>query len=565
MFGVVAALIWRRLAQPSLQLADYLQRQAADPTAAAPRVPASWSPWFDLTRDTFGAWREASARERMSEALRSSIVESALAAVITTDRRGRVVEFNPSAQAMLGRSRAEALGRKVGDIIIPERFRAAHDAALERLAAGGAPHILGRRVELAARRADGSELPVEMVLWRTTVGDDTFYTASMFDLTERKRAEQEIERQREALRQSEKLTAMGSLLAGVAHELNNPLAIVMGRASLLEVKCDDAALREDVLRIRDAAERCGRIVRAFLAMARKKNAERGPVQLNATVRAALDLLGYNLRTGGIDLEVQLAEPLPVVHGDADQLGQVVLNLLVNAQQALAGREPPRRVRLETGFAPGGVWLRVADNGAGIDPALAVRVFEPFFTTKAEGAGTGLGLAVSRGVAREHGGSLVLEPSSPFGHGASFRLELPLPADASCAAEAPPVEAADAAAARVLVVDDEADLAEVMREMLESAGFEVATAESGEVALELLDAARFDAVVSDLRMPGMDGPTLAREVVERHPALAARMLFVTGDTLSASGREFLAHSGRPCIDKPFTPADLVDAVRALLPH
>ncbi|HSN33833.1 MAG TPA: response regulator, partial [Ideonella sp.] len=542
---------------------------AADPDAPAPRVPASWAPWFELTHDTFAAWREASARERMSEALRSSIVESALAAVITTDRRGRVVEFNPSAQAMLGRSREEALGRSVGDIIIPDRYRAAHDAALDRLAAGGAPHLLGRRVEMVARRADGSELPVEMVLWRTTVGDDTFYTASMFDLTESRRAEQEIERQREALRQSEKLTAMGSLLAGVAHELNNPLAIVMGRASLLEAKCDDAALREDVLRIRDAAERCGRIVRAFLAMARKKAVERTPVQLDATVRTAVDLLAYSLRTGGIEVELRLAESLPPVRADAGQLGQVVLNLLVNAQQALAAREPPRRVLVETGLDPArpdrgaSVWLRVADNGPGIEPAAAARVFEPFFTTKAEGAGTGLGLAVSHTVAREHGGSLVLEPTSPLGSGASFRLDLPVEAAPDGPAATAPHDVAEAACARVLVVDDEPELADVMREMLESAGFDVATAESGEVALELLDAARFDAIVSDLRMPGMDGPALARAVGERRPALAARMVFVTGDTLSSTARDFLERGARPCIDKPFARADLVGAVRAVL--
>jgi two-component system NtrC family sensor kinase len=424
---------------------------------------------------------------------------------------------------------------------------------------------------MTAMRANGSEFPVEMVLWGTNIGSEAFYTASLFDLTDRRRAAEETERQREALRQSEKLTAMGSLLAGVAHELNNPLAIVMGRASLLEAKCDDPALRSDIERIREAAERCGRIVRTFLGMARKTAAAPSAVAINDMVRGAVDLLQYNLRTGGITLEMRLADGLPTVLADADRLGQVVLNLLVNAHHALSAQDQPRLVLVETGVeaprpsrAPR-VWLRVADNGPGVDREMASRIFDPFFTTKPEGLGTGLGLAVSRSVAREHGGELALEASSPFGRGASFRLSVPIaregPAADSDAAPSP--GALEPAAARVLVVDDEPQVAELMRDVLESAGYDVAVAESGAVALELLREARFDAIVSDLRMPDMDGPALWRAVLERYAALASRVVFVTGDTLSPGAREFLHETGRPYIEKPFMPPDLLAAVRGVL--
>jgi two-component system NtrC family sensor kinase len=514
---------------------------------------------------------EKLAALQASEALKSAIVDHALVALISADAQGHIVEFNPSAEAMFGHQRAEVVGRPVSEILLPERFRGLHEQGLQRLAAGEPPRVLGKRMEeLQALRADGSEFPIEMVLWRSDVEGHVFYTASIVDLTEKRNAAQEIERQREALRQSDKLSAMGSLLAGVAHELNNPLAIVMGRATLLESKCADGALRADAQRIRAAAERCGRIVRTFLDMARQKPVQQRNVRINDMVRGAVDLLQYNLRTAGVDVELRLAEGLPEALADADQLGQVVLNLLVNAQQALSDTQRPRRVLIETGLEPlretraPRVWLRVADNGPGVSDEHRPHIFSSFFTTKSAGVGTGLGLSVSRSVVREHGGDLWLEPRSPLG-GASFRMSVPLSPSPLEPEPAPLPDEVDGPLLRVLVVDDEGELASLMREILESAQFDVATAESGAVALELLAEARFDAIVSDLRMPDMDGAALWREVRERHPALARRMVFVTGDTLSPAAADFLRETGCATLEKPFPPLDLVARVRALLPE
>ncbi|MGA0609893.1 PAS domain S-box protein [Caldimonas sp. KR1-144] len=510
-------------------------------------------------------------RLQATEALKSAIVDHALAALVSADEAGVIVEFNPAAEAMFGVARGDAVGRLVAEVIIPPRHRAAHAAGMARLRGGAAPRVLGRRIEIEALRADGSEFPIEMVLWRTMVHGVAHYTASISDLTEQRRQADEIERQREALRQSEKLTAMGSLLAGVAHELNNPLAIVMGRASLLEAKCaDDAELRADAQRIREAAERCGRIVRTFLGMARQRAPQRAEVQLNDMVRGAIDLLHYNLRSGGVEVELRLADGMPAVLADPDQLGQVLLNLLVNAQQALSSQPAPRRIVIESGAVqprPGrvaGVWLRVADNGPGVPVEIRSRIFDPFFTTKAEGTGTGLGLGVSRSLVREFGGDLILETEQPDG-GACFRFWVPVPSSDERAPLAEP-DAQDSRSgirARILVVDDEPELAALLQEMLEAADYEVAIAESGEVALALAAEARFDAVVSDLRMPGMDGAALWRALREQQPQLARHIVFVTGDTLSPGSREFLESTGCACLEKPFAPSDLVARVQASL--
>ena len=511
-----------------------------------------------------------------SEALKSAIVDHALVALISTDADGRIVEFNPSAESMFGYGRAAVLGRPVSEIVIPARFRAMHEAGMQRMDHGGPPRVLGKRLEMHAMREDRSEFPIEMVLWRTTVGGTAFYTASIVDLTESKAAAREIDRQRESLRQTEKLGAMGSLLAGVAHELNNPLAIVMGRAAMLEECCEETVAPDlvqvatNARLIHEAADRCGRIVRTFLDMARRRPPRLTAVGLNDLVRAALEMLQYGYRTHDIVVDTVLCEGLPTVEADGDQIGQIVMNLLVNAQQVLTGIEGPRRVRVQTGIDPRHaddeaprVWLQIADNGPGVDAALRGRIFEAFFTTKPEGSGTGLGLAMSRSMAREHGGDLMLDDDAP-GTGASFRLHLPIVSRAATAGA--PVVASpprSGRAARVLVVDDEPDLAMLMRDLLEAAGHEVETAASGTAALRSLASAHFDAIVSDLRMPDMDGATLWRAVSVDDPALARRMLFVTGDTLSPDANRFLTTTGCAALDKPFAKSDLLAAVASLL--
>ena len=377
------------------------------------------------------------------------------------------------------------------------------------------------------------------------------------DISEQKRVAEELARQRETLRQSEKLSAMGELLAGVAHELNNPLAILMGRTALLENKIKDESIRDEVSKIHTAADRCGRIVRTFLSMARQKAPVCEPSSLNDVVTSAIDLLGYGLHTSGITLVSRLDETLPEASMDADQIGQVIVNLLVNAQHVLTEQPQPRRIEITTGRQSGGVYCRVSDNGPGVTEEVKQRIFDPFFTTMDSTIGTGVGLSVSQSIAREHGGELRLESK---GQGASFMLWLPLGAALTKTEPASsPASTSELHTEHVLIVDDETELASMLAEILESAGLETTHVHSGREAMQWLTEHSCDLILSDIRMPDMDGPAFWRTLNDRYPNLAQRTAFITGDTLSASIAPFLKETGQPWLEKPFTPEQVLELV------
>jgi PAS domain S-box-containing protein len=415
-------------------------------------------------------------------------------------------------------------------------------------------------VEVRLRRADGSEFWGAFTSKLITFEGKEAVVTAVVDLTESKRVQAELERQRQILNQNEKMSALGSLLAGVAHELNNPLSVVVGHAGLLEELAPDAATRERALKIRTSADRCARIVRTFLAMARSKPRQRGAVQLNATIEAALEIVAYGLRTADVKVVRQLAPDLPLVWADGDQLHQVFANLFVNAQQALQSSTGPRQLRITTRHDAASVWVEVADNGPGIPAEIAGRIFDPFFTTKPQGVGTGVGLTVCHGVLAAHDGEISLR-SEP-GQGAVFVVRLPRSEIVGEAA------AAEASAqpwrrGRILVVDDEPDIGQLLADILERDGHSVERALSGRDALRHLSDGTVDLIISDLRMPDMDGPALYRALTNERPELAQRVVFVTGDTLAGDLTGFLSEIDARVIEKPLDPQDISRKVQSLL--
>src|SRR5689334_4275087 len=496
--------------------------------------------------------RRADEALRVSEASYRAIFDAAEDAIFVHDLdTGAIVDANPKACAAFGYTRDELRHLDLGELGSGTSPYTGEEARrlLQRAAAGEE-----LRIEWHGRHRNGELRWHEVYGKRVTIGGQDRILSLARDITDKRRAAEELARQRESLYQREKLAALGSLLAGVAHELNNPLSVVVARAVLLEEQGDVKA-RAAAQKIRTAAERCARIVRTFLAMARQQQPERGPVAINDVVTDALDIAAYAVRTSSIHVTVELAHDVPLIFADADQLHQVLLNLIINAQQSLQEHPAPRRLRVTTAFdaAAGVVRVSVADNGPGIPPALRARIFEPYFTTKPIGIGTGVGLAVSLGIAEAHGATLVVD--CPPEGGAVFTVSLPVGTLATADVASASTWAAGTRRRTILVVDDEAEIREALADILLGERHRVVTATSGREALERLSSGHFDVILTDIRMPDIDGRALYQEIERRWPGRARRVVFVTGDTLASALREFVHASGRPVIEKPFLPSEV----------
>ncbi len=493
-----------------------------------------------LTREVTDR-RAAEAALRASEEQYRAMFNASIDGLMLRDAEGEVVEVNPALRRIYGYDPEEA-SAALRDAAFPASFR-------EALAAGKTA-----QAELTGVRKDGSVVELEVHGVPMQYQGKPHMLTIARDVTEKKRAAEELSRQREKFYQREKLAALGSLLAGVAHELNNPLSVVVARAVMLEERAD-AAARAAVIKIRTAAERCARIVRTFLAMARQQPPERAAVAMKGVIQAALDITSYALRTSGVEVELDLAEDMPTVLADADQLHQVFMNLIINAQQALQDQGAPRKIVLTGRFdaEADAVRVAVADNGPGIAAEMRARVFEPYFTTKPTGSGIGVGLSVSLGIVEGHGGTLTVDCPQPGG----TVFTITLPAKTASAGDVDRRHNRDepSGALHVLVVDDERDVRQILAEILGSEGHRVDTAESGREALSRLREASYDVIVTDIRMPDSDGRTLYREIERLWPERSRRVVFVTGDTLTASFREFAEECGRPVIEKPFLPSDV----------
>ena len=386
---------------------------------------------------------------------------------------------------------------------------------------------------------------------------------------EQARLHQQLRRQYEAekemktrLAQAEKLAAIGELTAGITHELNNPLTAITLYSQLLEKKTGDQKERNILQKIRAQAQRASRIVRRLLDFARQNPAEKQPVEINKLLQQTVELLSYELRIHNIRVETILDEKLPPTLADPQQIQQVFINLIINAIQAMDGANGGGTLALKTEQRSSGpkeiIRIVVQDDGPGISQQIQRRIFDPFFTTKPQGKGTGLGLAVCHGIVSQHDGRIWAE--SKKGKGAAFFVELPvIPPEETARPAPPPKEPAGAPPGRprILVIDDESSITDVLVRLLRRNGYAADGVLNGPDALEQLAQTEYDLIICDLRMPEMGGGQVYEEATTRQPELADRFIFATGD-ITARHTGLLPENSY--LQKPFDKETLLRVVR-----
>src|SRR6266566_3048040 len=460
--------------------------------------------------DSLAATADAERHLRM-------VMDAVPDAIAVLDRDGRVIDLNESAKRLLAAPPNASAGRSVFASLEAD----AAATVRERLAAAFRGEV--QRFEVAGRREDGTKgLSAMLYAPVRERGEVTRVLALGRDITDQKHTEHQLQ-------QAEKLSAMGQLVSGVAHEINNPAAIISGFAQTLLLDVVKPEQREMLQMIYDEASRIGRITANLLAFARAGGSQRTLVD-------------------------------PKFWADPSELQQMLLNLLINAEQALVSVETPRTIVVRTATSEEEVRLEVADSGPGIAPEIRAKIFDPFFTTKPEGVGTGLGLSICYGVAREHGGRIWVD-SLPGG-GATFVVALPRDPrrEGRALPEAPTPTLPATGPVTVLIVDDETALRNALLRFLGRRGIQGQGVADGADALRALAERHFDVIISDVRMPGMSGREFLERLRRERPALVARLIFSTGDTFAPETPALIKESGLPTVTKPFDFAELERVIR-----
>lgn len=526
---------------------------------------------------------------RESEHQFRALIDNATDAVAIV-QNGRFQYLNPFGLTLFGYTAEEIRHLCFLDLVHPQDREVVARHYLWR-----SPQETSSPLDITMVRKDGTEIPVNLNACPIDYWRKPAILVIARDMTESHRLRQQI-------LQTEKMAALGQLISGIAHELNNPLTTVIGYSELLRQQPHppEELLDEGLAAIHEAAQRASQIVRNLLAFARQHRVEKSPVNINELIERTLALRSYELKVNNIEVVTDFDPLLPLVVADGAQLQQVFLNLIINAEQAMqqahgsghlfvrtrvkalepeqdqasltgepslvpqpsnGQRQASRDPRRQTNTL---VEIIVADDGPGIPPAHLHRVFEPFFTTKPVGQGTGLGLSISHSIVEQHGGRISAGNRSEGG--AEFIIELPVvtettehpsskPGEAPCLPPTPPKQ--------ILVIDDEPSIVRLLQTIAASEGHSVETATDGHTALAKLRHRTYDLIFCDVRMPLVNGQQLYQELKRFNGTLANKIVFITGDVINADTRAFLEQSGSHFLEKPFHRQDLVRLMRAFL--
>ncbi len=499
--------------------------------------------------------RELETRVSSTEARYRSVFDQASESIIVTDAEGlTILELNHAAERMLGIQRSQLDGENLIDFC---RFVMPPELPLH----SGSEwfEFISQQRELDAVHRDGHITSVEVSCSRITFAGGSACQFFFRALTEHARLEKQ-------LRQAERLSALGQMISGVAHELNNPLAVVKGYLELVLARPElSPQTRADLEKVAHEGNRAAKLVSKFLSFAREETVSREKLDLNSLVRRAAEICALELATADVQLSVDLNSKIPTTLANRDQVQQVLVNLITNSLQALASQPAPRHLKLLTQRQGELMRLIVEDNGPGVPEHLVGKIFEPFFTTKEVGKGTGLGLSIAHSIMAEHHGRIFYRRSSLGG--AAFVLEFPLVDVEADNYKSPQTdfivkkhkESEVVKSARILVLDDEKSLAEMLGEVLTILGHEPTVCFSALSAVEQIQRQEFDLIFSDYRMPQMDGQDFYHIVAGKKPELAQRIIFLTGDLVNEKTRQFLQSISNPHLCKPFDVAAVEEVV------
>jgi PAS domain S-box-containing protein len=510
-----------------------------------------------------GVARDISAHKQAQEALRGSeetlrvIVEDALDAAVRIDAEGLVIGWNAQAERSFGWSAAEAHGRRLSEMIVPQRHRAGHEHGMRRFLATGEGPVLNRRIEMHALRRDGQEIPVELSVTPVRTAGGWVFSAFLRDLTAARASEAARATLESQLREAQKMEAIGTLAGGIAHDFNNILAAILANAEFARQALAGSELAQaELAQIRQSAQRARSLVQQILAFGRRQDQRLRALPLAPLVEEVRALMRALLPP--------CDEPL-WVRGDPTQLQQVLMNLCTNGWQALQGRAGEIEIGLaavhEGGTRQAHLWVR--DTGSGMDAATRARIFEPFYTTKPVGQGTGLGLSVVHGIVASHQGRIGVD-STP-GAGSCFHVYLPLvPPEAAATGPGALAEAAAGGQGEhVLVIDDDETMALVVERLLGRAGYRVTTCLHATEGVDLVRRSPegFDLVVTDYNMPGLSGFDVVRELALARPGLP--VVVSSGYVTEAMRAEAQAIGVRALLRKENTIEELAALVRAVI--
>ena len=531
-------------------------------------VSITVNPLFDSKNQVVGGVhvvRNITRRKQVEKALLEErdraqrYLDIAEVMLVALNGKGQISLINRKGCRILGYEEEELIGKNWFDTCLPSRRTKTVKQAFEKLI------VEGKGVK---KDYEYHENPVltktgeeRTIAWRNTfLTDETGKVigtlSSGEDITER-------EQLRNQLLQAEKMSALGQLISGVAHELNNPMSAVLGYSQLLlsSPKLPEPP-RQNIERIYQEAERARKIVQNLLTFARQRKPEKKKISLNAIVERTLNLRAYEMQVNNIKLIKMFDQNIPSLLADEHQLQQVFMNIILNAEQAMLEARGRGRLEVRTRWDTDREVVQIffQDDGPGVSEEYLSKVFDPFFTTKPDGEGTGLGLSISYGIVKEHGGHITVV--SQEGSGATFTVELPLDTiqTSQVKPQSEPTEMkTEIGRKKILIIDDEASLTELVKTALEREGHKVETASDGDMAVKRIEKGRYDAVVSDLKMPGKSGAEVYLYCKQEKPHLAQHFLFLTGDVVAPDTMRFIDEQKIPCISKPF---DLEDVISAL---